>query len=95
VLLFFLQMSSDSDSESDIKRESESESDDVQIIKQYVELQASLFSAVSIIYEYFMTYIDKYPLRTSILSGYAWVLETLNTPGKSHRMFRMNEKLFI
>jgi hypothetical protein len=93
VLLFFLQMSSDSDSESDIKRESES--DDVQIIKQYVELQASLFSAVSIIYEYFMTYIDKYPLRTSILSGYAWVLETLNTPGKSHRMFRMNEKLFI
>jgi hypothetical protein len=51
--------------------ESDSEFDDVQIIKQYVELQASLFSIVSIIYEYFMTYIDKNPPRTSILSGYA------------------------
>jgi hypothetical protein len=54
-----------------------------------------VLSIVSIIYEYFMTYIDKNPPRTSILSGYAWVLETLNTPGESHRMFRMNERLFI
>jgi hypothetical protein len=42
-----------------------------------------------------MTYCDKNPRRTSILSGYAWVLETLNTPDESHRMFRMNERLFI
>jgi hypothetical protein len=82
-------------SESDIESESEYEYDDVQIIKQYVELQASLFSNVSIIYEYFMTYYDKNPPRTSILNGYAWVLETLKTPGESHRMFRLNEKLFI
>jgi hypothetical protein len=86
-------MPSDSDNESDI--ESESEYDDVQIIKHHVELQASLFSTISIIYEYFMTYIDKNPSRTSILSGYAWVLETLNTPGESHRMLRINERLFI
>jgi hypothetical protein len=88
-------MSSKSDSESDIESESESESDDAQIIKQNVELQASLFFTVSIIYVYFMTYIDKNPPKTSILKGYAWVLETLNTPGESHRMFMMNELLFI
>jgi hypothetical protein len=42
-----------------------------------------------------MTYCDKNPLRTSVLNGYAWVLETLKTHGESHRMFRMNERLFI
>jgi hypothetical protein len=42
-----------------------------------------------------MTYCDKNHLRTSVLSGYAWVLETLKTHGESHRMFRMNERLFI
>jgi hypothetical protein len=92
---YFLQMSSESDRESDIESKTESESDDVQIIKQHVELQASLFSTVSIIYKYFITYIDKNPPRTSILSGYAWVLETVDTPGESHRMFMMNERLFI
>jgi hypothetical protein len=42
-----------------------------------------------------MTYCDKNPSRTSVLSGYAWVLETLKTHGESHRMFRMNERFFI
>jgi hypothetical protein len=60
-----------------------------------VELQVSLFSTISIIYEYFMTYYDKNPSRTSILSGYACVLETLNTLDESHRIFTMNERLFI
>jgi hypothetical protein len=42
-----------------------------------------------------MTYCDKNPLRTSILSRYAWVLETLKTRGESHMMFMMNEIFFI
>jgi hypothetical protein len=60
-----------------------------------VELQASLFSSASIIYEDYMIYYDKNPLRTYVLNGYAWVLETQKTPGESHMMFRMNERLFI
>jgi hypothetical protein len=74
--------------------ECDSESDDVQILK-HVELQASLVSTISIIYEYYMTYCDKNPPITSCLSGYGWVLETLNTPGESHRVFKMNEMLFV
>jgi hypothetical protein len=42
-----------------------------------------------------MIYYDKNPLRTYVLNGYAWVLETQKTPGESHMMFRMNERLFI
>jgi hypothetical protein len=72
---------------------SDNDYDNVQILKQHVELQASLFSTFSIIYKYYMTYYDKNPPRTYVLSGYAWVLETLNTPGE--RIFRMNERIFI
>jgi hypothetical protein len=98
MLLHFLQMSSsetESDSENDNESESESESDTLQILKEHVQFQALLFSSMSVIYEYYMTYCDKNPPRTSVLSGYAWVLETLKTPGESHRMFKMNERLFI
>jgi hypothetical protein len=39
--------------------------------------------------------MDKAPPRTSQLSGMGWVSETLNTLGESHRMFRMNEFIFM
>jgi hypothetical protein len=44
-------------SECGIESESESEYDNVEILEQHVEFQASLFSSTSIIYEYYMTYI--------------------------------------
>jgi hypothetical protein len=44
---------------------------------------------------YVNIYMDKAPPRTSQLSGMGWVSETLNTLGESHRMFRMNEFIFM
>ncbi|KAK3150817.1 hypothetical protein QOZ80_3AG0238170 [Eleusine coracana subsp. coracana] len=89
--------SSESDNESDVTASDDDNvsASDVQVLKKHLKLQASLVSTVSIIYDYYMAYYDKNPPRTSQLSGYAWVLETLNTPGESHRMFRMNERLFV
>jgi hypothetical protein len=42
-----------------------------------------------------MNYQDKNDLRTSQLSGHGWVMETLNTPGESHRVLQMNEDIFL
>jgi hypothetical protein len=41
-----------------------------------------------------MTYHDKHPIRTPYQSGHGWTLEKLNTPGESHKQFRMNAGLF-
>ncbi|XP_021311570.1 uncharacterized protein LOC110433541 [Sorghum bicolor] len=40
-------------------------------------------------------YMDKAAPRISQLSGMGWVTETINTPGECHRMFRMNERIFL
>ncbi len=86
-----------SSSESD-RDESDESDDDVyalQVMQQHQQLQARLFSTITMLHQYYMTYHDKNAPRTSQMSGYAWIQETLNTPGESHRMFRMNENLFI
>jgi hypothetical protein len=44
--------------------------------------------------QYYMTYLDKNEIKTPAQSGYGWTLEVLNTPGESHKMFRMNASLF-
>ena len=41
-----------------------------------------------------MTYLDKNEVRTPAQSVFGWTLEELNTPGESHKMFRMNTSLF-
>lgn len=64
------------------------------VIRHHQALEANLFSAACLLGQYYMTYYDKNKPRTSVLSGYAWVQETLRTPGESHHMFRMNTDLF-
>ncbi|XP_015689724.2 protein ALP1-like isoform X2 [Oryza brachyantha] len=66
----------------------------MEILRHHQALQATAFSVACLLGQYFMTYYDKNKPRTSQLSGYAWVLETLRTPGESHHMFRMNSELF-
>jgi hypothetical protein len=41
-----------------------------------------------------MTYHDKHPVKTPYQSGQGWTLEKLNTPGESHKQFRMNAQSF-
>jgi hypothetical protein len=43
---------------------------------------------------YFLTYVDKNDARTPEQSGFGWTMETLKTSGESHKMFKMNAKLF-
>src|SRR5438552_1070008 len=57
-------------------------------------VQNNFLATALICNKYYWTYHDKNEPRTSRLSGFSWVMETLNTPGESHRMFRMNATLF-
>jgi len=41
-----------------------------------------------------MTYHDKHETAMPGQSGYGWTLEKLNTPGQSHKMFRMTASVF-
>jgi hypothetical protein len=39
--------------------------------------------------------LDKNPPRIANTSGYAWLLETLKTPGECHKQLRMSTEIFI
>ncbi|WVZ77678.1 hypothetical protein U9M48_025518 [Paspalum notatum var. saurae] len=57
-------------------------------------VQNSIFCTALLLSKYYLTYIDKNEARTSAQSGYGWLMETLSTPGASHKMFRMDASLF-
>ncbi|WVZ59522.1 hypothetical protein U9M48_009648 [Paspalum notatum var. saurae] len=75
-----------------------SSSDDEEWTRNSIELirsvQNNLFCTALIAARYYFTYLDKNEARTSRQSGYAWLMETLDTPGGSHKMFRMDTSLF-
>jgi hypothetical protein len=56
--------------------------------------QANLAAAAIVAVNYYMTYLDNHEARVPGQSGHSWTLEVLNTPGESHKMFRMNASLF-
>jgi hypothetical protein len=43
---------------------------------------------------YFLIYMDKNDVRTPEQNGFGWTLEKLKTLDESHKMFKMNAKLF-
>src|SRR6266498_2663250 len=57
-------------------------------------VQNNLFATALVVSKYYLTYHDKNDARICGQSGYGWLMETLNTPGESHKMFRMNASLF-
>src|SRR6266498_3555993 len=58
------------------------------------QIQSNISLTACLLGTYYSTYHDKNEPRTSPLSGYDWVIKTLNTPGESHRMFRIDESIF-
>jgi len=69
--------------------ESGDSSDDDDQFFSFIQSGAKLAEA------YVSLYMDKAAPRISQLSGMGWVTETINTPGECHRMFRMNERIFL
>jgi hypothetical protein len=77
---------------------SDSDSDDENIVAQVVPIirsvQSSLLCAALLASDYYFKYHEKNGSRIAGQSGYGWVMDTLETPGGSHHMFRMNASLF-
>jgi len=63
-----------------------------ELIKRRMLLLITLGATLCI--QYYMKYLTKRKVRTSICSGWQYVVEMLNSPGESYRMFRM-ECVFI
>jgi hypothetical protein len=75
----------------------DSNSDDEWLTKSMGFIQSTqntLFGTTLLMSEYFLTYVDKNDARTLEQSGFGWTMETLKTPCESHKMFKMNAKLF-
>jgi hypothetical protein len=78
-------------------RSDDETSDDERLTKTLSLLRSAQncqFSTALICGKYFMTYYDKNHVRTPFQSGHGWTLKKLNTPGESHKQFRMNAHLF-
>ncbi|XP_074296828.1 uncharacterized protein LOC141627462 [Silene latifolia] len=60
-------------------------------LKMYVLATLGLIVCI----QYYVKYIYKQNIRTSICSGWQFVIEVLNTPGESYRTFRMESHVFI
>lgn len=76
---------------------SESEYDEllhIRVMQIMRQNQMNLSLTACLLNNYFTAYHDKNPPRTSRLEGFAWMMETLNTLGESHRIFRMDAYLF-
>lgn len=59
-----------------------------------LEVMRKLGAAVSIIGMYYATYMNKSKMREPQLSGYDWVMRTLNNSTSCFNMFRMSKQLF-
>jgi len=45
--------------------------------------------------QYYIKYLMKEKVRTSLCSGCQYIIETLNTPGESYRIFRMEPNVLL
>ena len=59
------------------------------------KMRATCFNASSIFGKYFESWVFKAEPRTSILSGFEWLRENIDTPGETYTMLRMSAKVFF
>ncbi|XP_024310801.1 uncharacterized protein LOC112268853 isoform X2 [Brachypodium distachyon] len=52
-------------------------------------------NAASITRKYCASWLLKAEPRTSILSGFGWLQETIDTPGETYTMLRMSARVFF
>src|SRR4051812_15992266 len=52
-------------------------------------------NAANIVGRYCTSWLLKAEPRTSILSGFGWLQETIDTPGETYRMLRMGARVFF
>lgn len=64
-----------------------------ELIKRRMLLLITLGAALCI--QYYMKYLMKRKVRSSICSGWLYVIEVLNTPSESYRTLRMDPHVFI
>ena len=85
-----VQMSdSDSDAEHDYQRKKK-------LVCHHAKQMVFLASnAANIVEKYGASWLWKAEPRTSILSGFGWLQETIETPGETYRMLRMSARVFF
>jgi hypothetical protein len=87
----YVQMSSDNESEDDNSYEKKK-----QLVCHHVRKMSNIVASASIIVgKYCDSWVLKADPRTSILSGFGWLQETIDTPGETYRMLRMSAKVFF
>jgi len=80
---------SDSDAENDYQRKR-------RLVCHHAKQMSILYSnAASILEKYSASWLLKAEPRTSILSGFGWLQETIDTPGETYRMLRMGARVFF
>ncbi|XP_044320622.1 uncharacterized protein [Triticum aestivum] len=85
------KMSSDSESDDDTNYERKKV-----MVLQYQHDMAMLYSAMSsIVGKYCKSWVMKADPRTSRLSGFEWLRETIGTPEETYTMLRMNANVFF
>ncbi|XP_020104071.1 uncharacterized protein LOC109721063 [Ananas comosus] len=90
-----IAMSSNTTSDSNsIEDESDSEDESNCEVDKIRKFYMTATVGVAICANYYAKYLMKQNPRTSTLSGWQWVQETLRTPGESYRMLRMESEVF-
>ncbi|KAM3318532.1 hypothetical protein ACQJBY_035974 [Aegilops geniculata] len=83
-------MSSDSDNDSDNYEERKKR------VCHHVQSMSNIYAGASTLAgKYCDNYLIKADPRTSILSGFGWLQETVSTPGETYTMLKMNARLFF
>lgn len=86
-----VQMSSDSDSDDENYYEMKK-----RIVCAHAQEMNILYLSASTIFEkYRVSWMMKADPRTSILTGFGWLQETIGTPGETFTMLRMKETVFF
>lgn len=88
---YSLEMSSESDSEDDnsyrMKRR--------MICHRAKEISITCSNAAHIAAKFSGNWLLKAEARTSVLSGFGWLQETIDTPGETYTMLRMSARVFF
>jgi hypothetical protein len=86
-----MQMSSDSDSDDDKYYEMKKK-----MVCHHAQKMSIICSGASnVVGKYCENWVIKAAPRTSILSGFGWLQETIDTPEETYTMLRMSAKVFF
>jgi hypothetical protein len=86
-----MQMSSDSESDDDANYERKK----IMVFQYQHDMVMRCSGVSSIVGKYCRSWIMKAEPRTSRLSGFEWLRETIGTPGETYTMLRMNAHVFF